>query len=202
MPVEYTDRHRGCAIICGAAPSLLEDLEAARAMRPDATVLGVKFAACVIPEIEHVWTQHGELSLKIKEAAGRPITVHARPRKFQKNIIGGWFLPTPNEAWQAIDYVWPTMNWAFGSSGAGGALWAKHGMGFDEVIMAGIQLSVDNLGYVDGYGQKPKRSDGKFAPEDSVHHWLQLLINHKQNGRTKGIYSMSGKTREVLGAPC
>ena len=202
MPVEYTDRHRGCAIVCGAAPSLLEDLEAARALRPDATVLGVKFAASVVPDIEHVWTQHGELSLKIKEAAGRPIKVHARPRKFQKNIIGGWFLPTPNSAWEAIDYVWPTMSWAFGSSGVGGAMWARHGMGFSEVIMAGIQLSADNLGYVDGYGQDTKRSDGKFATADHVQHWLQLLINHKQNGKTQGIYSMSGKTREVLGAPC
>ncbi len=202
MPVEYTDRHRGCAIVCGAAPSLLEDLKQAKALRPDATVLGVKFAATIVLEIEHVWTQHGELALKIKEAVNRPIKIHARPRKFKKATIGGWFLPTPNQAWQAIDYVWPELNWAFGSSGTAGAMWAKHGLGFDEVIMAGIQLSVDNLGYADGYGQQTNRSDGKFAMPEHVEHWLQLLKNHRDNGKTKDIYSMSGKTREVLGAPC
>jgi hypothetical protein len=202
MPTEYTHRHRGCAIICGAAPSVLEDLERARKLRPDATLLGVKFAASLVPEIEHVWTQHGEMALKIKQSVDRPLYVHARPRKYQTKNGGGWFLPTPDKAWEAIDYVWPQMNWAFGSSGVAGALWARHGMGFDEVIMAGIQLSADNLGYASGYGQGYKRHDKTFAAAEHVSHWLQLLRNHKANGRTEGIYSMSGSTKKLLGEPC
>jgi hypothetical protein len=202
MPIEYNHRHGGCAIICGAAPSVLSDLEKARKLRPSAEIIGVKFASNIIPEIDHVWTQHGELSLKIKQAINRPIIIHARPRKYQNKGGGIWFLPTPDTAWQAIDYVWPQLNWAVGSSGIAGALWARHGMGFDEVIMAGIPLDPDNLGYAQGYGQQTKRYDNTFASAENVKHWLQLLKNHKVNGKTDKIYSMSGMTKEVLGAPC
>lgn len=196
---DYPIKHGGCAIICGAAPSLFEDLEKARAIRPDATILGVKYAASIIPEIRHVWTQHGEMTLKIKEAAGRKIYVHARPRKFQVGTING--IPSMKEAYDAVDYLWPSLPFAVGSSGVAGAMWARHGMGFHEVIMAGIGLDCDSLKYVPNYPNKFSQHDG-FAKPAQVDHWLNILKHHEQEGLTEGIFSMSGATQKILGAPC
>ena len=196
---DYPIKHRGCAIVCGAAPSLFEDLAEARRLRPDSAVLGVKFAASLVPEIEHVWTQHGEMTLKIKAAAGRPIWVHARPRKFQVGTVNG--IPSMKEAYDAVDYLWPSLPFAVGSSGIAGALWARHGMGFQEVILAGITLSVDDQKYADGYPNGYSQHDG-YAKPNQIDHWLNLLKRHQEEGLTDGIFAMSGATQKILGKPC
>lgn len=198
---DYPIKHGGCAIICGAAPSLFEDLKAARQLRPDAAILGVKYAASVVPEIEHVWTQHGEMTLKIKSSAGRKIYVHARPRYMQTKRGMIWYLPHAKDAFEAIDYLWPGLPYAVGSSGVAGALWARHGMGFEEVIMAGIGLDCDSLKYVQGYPNGYSQHDG-YAKTNQVEHWLNILKRHQEEGLTVGIYSMSGATQKILGAPC
>lgn len=187
--------------MCGAAPSLFEDLEKARQLRPDATILGVKYAASLVPEIEHIWTQHGEMTLLIKAAAGRPIFVHARPRMIQSARGMVWHLPYKKEAFEAIDYVWPSLPMAKGSSGIAGALWARHGMGFDEVILAGIGLSHGNRKYVQGYPNKYQKPNA-FADENQVDNWLNILKGHISEGRMQGVYSMSGATAKLLGEPC
>ena len=200
MPLEYSTKHRGCAIICGASPSLFEDLEAARQLRPDATILGVKYAASLVPEIEHIWTQHGEMTLLIRTAANRPIIVHARPKTLQTTKGTAWHIPCKKEAYEAIDYIWPSLSYAVGSSGVAGALWARHGMGFDEVIMAGIGLTVSDKNYAAGYPNKYSKPEG-YASSDQIDNWVRILKQHQQEGRTEGIFSMSGKTKNILGAP-
>lgn len=193
-------KHGGCAILCGASPSLFEDLEAARQLRPDATILGVKYAASLVPEIEHIWTQHGEMTLKIRAAANRPIIVHARPKTLQTAKGTVWHIPYKKEAYQAIDYIWPSLSYAVGSSGVAGALWARHGMGFDEVIMAGIGLSSRLATYAAGYPNKLSQGTA-YARTDQIDNWVRILRRHQEDGRTNGIFSMSGRTRDILGAP-
>jgi len=196
----YTARHGGCAIICGAAPCVFEDLDAARELRPGATILGVNNAAAMIPEIEHVWTQHAEHAEMFKAAAGRQIFVHSRSKRFT-NGGGIWFLAVPDHKFAAIDYVWPELGWVAGSSGVAGALWARHGMGFDEVIMAGAPLSQSSMVYSDKYPSKPTKA-GKFAEAVQLEHWIRMLQTHKDSGKTENIFSMSGHTGKILGAPC
>jgi hypothetical protein len=193
-------KHRGCAIICGASPSLFEDLEAARKLRPDATILGVKYAASLVPEIEHIWTQHGEMTLKIRAAVNRPIIVHARPKALQTAKGTVWHIPYKKEAYESIDYIWPSLSFAVGSSGVAGALWARHGMGFDEVIMVGIGLTNTDKTYVPGYPNKFSQNDG-YARSDQIDNWVRILKKHQEDGKTEGIFSMSGKTRNILGEP-
>jgi hypothetical protein len=41
MPQRYEVKHRGTAIVCGSAPCVFEDLENAKKLRPNATILGV-----------------------------------------------------------------------------------------------------------------------------------------------------------------
>lgn len=197
----YGTKHKGRAIVCGAAPCVFEDVEIARALWPDAILLGVNNAAAMFPEIEHIWTQHGDHAEMFKEKAGRKIYVHARPRKFS-NGGGLWLLPIAEQKWQFVDYRWPTLTWVAGSSGVAGALWARHGMGFDEVIMAGVPLDMGNRVYSDKYPSKPTKDDGKFADLNQVEHWAQILREHKAKGLTQGIYSVSGETNKILGMPC
>lgn len=201
MAVRYGEKHRGCAIICGAAPSLFEDLEKAKSLRPDATILGVNNVSPLVPEVTHIWTQHADHAEMFKEKAGRQIFVHSRPRQFN-NGAGIWKLPVPDHKWAFVDYVWPDLSWVSGSSGVAGALWAKHGMGFDEVIMVGITLSNASRKYVGAYPSKPTKNDNNFAEDTQVDHWLRILKNIQLDGKTEGIYSMSGATRKVLGEPC
>lgn len=159
----------------------------------------MKYAASLVPEIEHIWTQHGEMTLKIRAAANRPIIVHARPKTMQTAKGTVWHIPYKKEAYEAIDYIWPSLSYAVGSSGVAGALWARHGMGFDEVIMAGIGLSSRNATYAAGYPNKLSHGTG-YARADQIDNWVRILKQHQQEGRTNGIFSMSGRTRDILGA--
>jgi hypothetical protein len=186
--------------VCGAAPCVFEDLNNALELRPGATILGVNNVAAMIPEIEHVWTQHAEHSLEYKKSAGRKICVHSRSKRFTK-IDGAWVLDVVDPRFAGVDYVWPQLGWVAGSSGVAGALWARHGMGFDEVIIAGAPLSHDSLVYSDKYPSKPTKA-GKFSEANQLDHWIGMLRSHKDAGKTDGIFSMSGRTRQVLGAPC
>jgi hypothetical protein len=175
-------------------------MEKALELRPGATILGVNNAAAMIPEIEHVWTQHAEHADMFKAEAGRKIYVHSRSKRFT-NGGGIWMLAVPDHKFAAVDYVWPNLGWVAGSSGVAGALWARHGMGFDEVIIAGAPLSHDSLVYADQYPSKPTKN-GKFSETTQLDHWIGMLRSHKEAGKTEGIFSMSGRTRHVLGAPC
>jgi hypothetical protein len=199
MAAIYKQRHGGCAILCGAAPSLFEDLAKARFLRPHADILGVNHAPSLVPEITHVWTQHGDVAPSIKASAKQQVFVHARPRKYS-NGAGMWLLPVPDSRWELVDYEWPSLTWVCGSSGIAGALWAKHGMGYDEVIMAGVPLNVKLMTYADGYASTPKFGRD-FAQDHQVEGWLGHLRTHKANGKTEGIFSMSGATAEILGMP-
>lgn len=182
MRDRYSVKHEGAAIICGSAPCVFEDLEKALALRPYATVLGVNNAGSMIPSIEHVWTQHNNLAKQYKDKAN--VKVHGRA-----NIMGDW-----------TDYIWPSLNWVCGSSGVAGALWAKYGMGFDEVIMAGIPLNREVLTYNEKYPSQYTKVEG-FATGDQVEHWIGHLKAFKEQGKTAGIYSMSGTTAAILGKP-
>ena len=182
MPQRYEVRHQGPAIVCGGAPCVFKDLESVIKIYPQAAILGVNNAAAMIPEVDHVWTQHNNYAREYKLKAGRPIKIHARAE------IAG----------DEVDYWWNNMVAIKGSSGVVAAIWAR-AMGFDEVIMAGIPLSNTNTGYHSRYPDK--KTDRVFATENSIIGWQQMVRFHKKQGRTQGIYSMSGYTRHVFGPP-
>jgi hypothetical protein len=179
---------------------LHEDLAKAKELRPGAAILGANYVGELVPEIEHIWTLHNAETHKIKAKTGRKIYVHTRPRKYS-NGGGLWLVPTPDEAWSQVDYVWPQLHWLTGSSGPTAALWAKHGLGFDEVIMVGIELSAGSQHYVQGYLDDKKTDKTLFAEENSIMHWQACMVGHKEQGKYEGIYAMSGFPAELLGAP-
>lgn len=207
MPQRYTERHEGTALILGAAPSVFEDYAAARALRPQADVLGVNHAASVFPEIRHVWTQHQEIAPDIKSKAPA-VKIHARKNLTRVGTSIYFFGGKPAEV-EAIDYHWPDLAWATGSSGFSAALWARHGLGYDEVILCGVPISTDSVRYADEYrqfsrekwGDHDEPGDKFWARPGNFNTWHARIEAHIAAGKTAGISSMSGWTREKLGAP-
>lgn len=188
---QYSHRHQGTAIVCGASPRLFEDLANARALRPNAALLGCNEVPALVPEITHVWTQEARIGKIWRSKLKDGIFVHAAKG------------PQPGmEAIYDADYIWPELDWVCGTSGFSAGLWARHGMGFDEVILAGVSLSKNIGGYADGYpsaigagANQPGYSDELFD------HWMRQVRTHHKNGKTQGIYSMSGATAQLLGYP-
>jgi hypothetical protein len=181
----YKTKHEGTAILCGSAPCVFEDLQNALALRPNATILGVNYAPKMFDDIkiEHIWTQHNELALDMKSKMPN-VFIHAR-----SNVMG-----------HGVDYHWSSLNWVNGSSGVAGAIWARIGMGFDEVIMAGIPLNKKETRYSEKYPSTYKKKGG-FATGAQIEHWLRHVETHKANNLLSRVYSMSGETRNVLGYP-
>lgn len=202
--MQYDVKHSGTAILCGSATCLMEDLEGALSLRPNAVVLGVNYVPGVVPQVEHAWTQHNEFAISFKERVGRKIFLHSRSKNFGAGAAGA--------TTKGIDYVWPDLDWVRGSSGGAGGLWAKHGLGFDEVIYAGVPLSEDTPGILEAYlDQEPsmravykRRRPEAAVPSYTAHNirgWQGVLLSFKEQGKMQGIYSMSGFTRGILGAP-
>lgn len=195
----YTERHSGVALYCGSAPCVFSDLEEARKLFPRAPVYGANYTASMIPEIEHVWSQHDDMAQKLKDDAGRQIYVHTRFSQ-SMGIDNLWKLKHPRRVYNAVDYVWPDLEWVAGSSGVAGAYWLRHGMGYDKVIICGAPLSIDCLDYSKEYTGYRRNKGRPCAKKKNMQEWLSAL-KRNVGPRTEGIYSMSGATQRILGGP-
>lgn len=199
MAALYKERHGGAALVIGYAPSVRAEVEQARRLRPDAVLLGVKYSCVLYQEIEHVWTQHIEQAPSIRAKAQRRVFLHGRPSRFQTRRIA-WFTAGRTSD---LDYAWPSLSWVYGGSGFTAALWARHGMGFPEVILCGVPMEPG--GYCAEIAAfKPARGEkGKsFVDNQALERWRGVILGFRVEGKTDGITSMGGWTRETLGAPC
>jgi hypothetical protein len=192
---ELADRRT--ALIVGYAADARGDVERALLARPDAVMLGAKYACVMFPQIKHVWTQHPEQASEIKDRAGQHVYVHTRRR-----LRGHKAKRTLARHKAHIDYVWPKLHWVCGSSGFATALWARHGLGFQETILCGVPLEAG--GYAPEIaGFKTPTGDGgnSFIDTRVLLAWRDLIATYVRDGIASGIVSMSGWTRSTLGAP-
>lgn len=164
--------------MAGFAACLFDDLANARAVVGDVPVIAINGAASAVKALI-LFSQHPE---RFKEARwiekqkvfGNDFTVHAR---------GEGSLP-----W--VDYWWQT-------TGGGGSAWHARKvatlMGFDRVILCGCPLEPGP--YVGNH------NIGGFMHQQNV---VDDLFDYVKSDKDwhKGAYSMSGRTRELLGAPC
>lgn len=186
---EYPFKHSGPAIVCGSGPTLFDDFTTARKALPGAHVFAVNEA------IRAVRTKHF-------------VTLHTEKIE--------WFLALAKEAWPGLDtiahlpitdkmprgegiYCWDKIATAATSSWAAVKL-AKL-LGHNEVIMCGCPL---NGG--DGYafptdGGKPGEPRFGFSERSGVRVHKGAFMDALKNGEGENVYSMSGYTREKLGAP-
>lgn len=160
-------------------------------MRPNADVLGCNLVPAMIPEIKKTWTQEATKN-------GRMIRSHVA----EDVEIHTYAMPQPGlEHLYQADYVWPELSWICGTSGFGAGLWAKHGLGYDEVILAGVPLDRSIKVYRSEYKSPFNNPEMPFASDELFEHWYHQIKAHRSKGRTESIFSMSGATMYLLGAP-
>lgn len=176
------------ALLAGYSPEARDEVAQAQRLYPGAALVGCKFAGVLFGGIEHIWTQHLEQAPAIRQRTGRPIVIHARPKILQKRWITAGYS-------RDADYVWPDLHWLEGGSGFAAALWARHGMGFEMVVMCGLHY--DSAPYDPAVADfKPATTTGK-----QLARWRELITGFIADGRAAGIYSMGGWTRQALGGP-
>lgn len=208
----YPLKHQGPVLVLGGASNVRDDYEAARKLYPNAMVVGASFAGCIFPEITHIWTQHNEDAQRIKQRALGKIQVHCRQTRYKSSSATHtifWFRPAPpkqsngDAPW--IDYEWPSLNWVQGSSGFAAALWARHGLGYDTAILCGVPISDAITDHDPNYlcNSQIAVTDPHWThgDENYVSYCHRAIRKIKEAGKADGIYSMSGWTREFLGAP-
>ena len=176
--MKYPHRHSGACIVAGFAECLHEDLEKAKALVGEVPVIAVNDASSAIKALI-LFSQHPECFqtkrwIEKQRRFGNDFTVHAR---------GEGSVP-----W--VDYWWPT-------KGGGGSSWHARKVaafiGFDKVILCGCPLDLGP--YVGGH------NIGGFMHRPDVVDDLFDYVKNDKDWHT-GAYSMSGRTRTLLGEPC
>jgi len=180
-------RYSGTCVVAGFGATLFDDLAALAAVRPDLPTIAVNAAAGHVKAFalysQHFDREHlGKWVAAQCDAFGDDFTVHApgKPEWLGHN--------TRNYRW--VDHWWPNVM-SKGSSGWGAVLLAK-AMGFREVILCGVPIDTQRY------------ANGQPAP------WWQRNTKTVKNFRKAieldkdsriGTYSLSGWTRDLLGAP-
>lgn len=186
--------------MAGAAPTVRLDVERARQLFPNAPLYGANSACNLFPEIGHIWTQHARCVSDIK-AKCPGVKVHARDRTFTERHLT---ITLSGADWAMLDYAWPELDWIDGTSGVGAALWARHGLGHEPVIVCGVALDPAQNGYAEGYPWPMRGMDGTVWQDpsgDTFEVWQGLVAKHHKAGRLQGVRAMSGYLKTLVGEP-
>lgn len=190
----YPHEHAGTAIVLGSAACAPDDLNHARILRPTATIIAVNDAAKYLP-VEHVYSLHVEQlegwARYQLEHFGRRALVHASERvnKRQDRSDFPW-----------VDYWWVGTH--CGATSAWAAMRMAKLMGFDEVVLAGCPLIGEGGYCVTPTPNDETKSVGRVDADDPmVQRYRRRMAEYVEEGEGAGVLSMSGWTRELLGAP-
>ena len=171
----YPFSHSGPVLICGNAWCLFEDLEKARKIFPEAPIIAVNGASRDIQAFMLV-SQH---AVNFKNARW----AHFQ-QKFKHTFSIHSTVPDP-----LVQYVWNLKH-------RGGSAWLARriagSIGFDQVVLCGCPMIPGNyVNYRPGVlMSKQKVVDDLFMQIEQDKDWHE------------GCYSMSGRTRDLLGEPC
>ncbi len=190
------DRIGGTVLLCGSAASVIDDLNAAEAMRPGAPVWCVNTAFGAVERGVNLLTHHHDRSAWLRGLyrylRGTNPVVHTRRPEGE--------LPHDRHNRVSVDYWWSVPAFVGGSSG----MWAAHvcAQVFDEVILCGIPLSPG--GYHPDVVLDRQVRRGEYGWDDSrgaVTRYQGFAAQYAREGSLPGVRSMSGYTRDVFGAP-
>jgi hypothetical protein len=187
-------------LIIGSAPCVHADMAAARILRPHADMIAVKFSVALV-HAQIAVTHHGEHAERMKrlhrQCWGDEVQIHAPKKMFRPEEL-------PH-----IDKLWHELAGVGGTSAWGAARIAKL-LGADEVILCGCPMVPADYdeAYHDhtvaeaAWSVGAKRNRGEpWANNHAVQQYQRKIISDVQQGLAEGIRSMSGWTRNVLGAP-
>ncbi len=177
----YLVNHSGPCIVAGNAFNLHDDLAKAWSLCPEVPVIAVNGAAGEVAA-QFLFSYH-------------PIQFIQRPYAWigRHNRFGGTYTVHGAKFEEGMPWV---HHWWEGARGRGGSAWGARKlaalMGFDTVILCGSPLVPGNYA-----GHKL----GRHMVVPSVTDDLLRDITADTDWH-KGAYSMSGRTRDLLGEPC
>jgi hypothetical protein len=184
----YPYRHSGSVVVAGFAETLQRDLDAVAAVKPGLPIIAVN-RACEVIKAFAIYSFHFE-----RDKLG--IWAEVQKKRFGEQVTV--FGPGHKEWLEHNKRNYPYVDhWAPGSASKGSSGWcaARLGkiLGFDEVILCGIPIQpgpyANRLPAIYWQSKKTNAVEQfrKAVAEDTANH--------------AGIYSMSGWTRTILGAP-
>jgi hypothetical protein len=187
---EWTDKQSGTLLIVGSAACVHEDLKAAQSIRPHAHLLLINGAAQLFEHAHHMLCGHGEKAEQFVRARGLkfpdapPLYIHASRR-------GG---TNP----QGVTHIWE--NVSTGGTSAWKAVRIGKAMGYEELILCGCPL--DDSGYAAGESDGIAHGCARIGlGEGRMFNNYRATFKKRAREEGAGVYSMSGYSRELLGAP-
>jgi hypothetical protein len=187
----------------GSAPCFAEDLAAARDLYPLSETMTINGACQLVEQAEHLLAGHTDKA-EFFAAARRRTFPHADPVRVHANWTDR-HRPPPKAQYPSVTDWWPP-EVSSGATSAGKAARIGLLLGFDRIVLCGCPM--------DGSGYAPGESDGipqlaavqrvgdsrkqKATTIRRYYATMEALAKTTFKGR---VFSMSGKTREWLGAP-
>ena len=168
------------ALVVGSAQGVWEDLRAASALLARPTIFAVNLMVLFLPSVDHAVSHHGEALVHL---------VAHRRCNVELSAVVRATPPVTHSSQPAagIDRIWRELR-----AGDSGLLATRVALalGFERVVLAGVQINAMLNLYSDPYG--PQFDFGTHYR----HVWEGYV--HEFAGR---VTSMSGYTRGLLGAP-
>lgn len=206
----------GTMLVVGSAPCVFEDVRRALQLRPFASLMLVNGAITAFENAEHFLAGHEEKAEFFVRERKRvfpnapPIRVHACCHPHRKGMMSGMF-PSVTD--------WHPHEIGVGATSASKAAKLAFLLGATEVILCGCPMNQE--GYFEGEAKVPQhvmcnrigsfgnahglfKSNGQPLPvqETRIIKGYRANLKILAEGEFKGrVFSMSGFTREQLGAP-
>lgn len=192
-------------LVVGSAPGLYADLAAAQALCEDFEVMLVNGAGAAVEAAQHLLAGHTDKAEEFVKARDTAFPLAADYRvhaafDFRRGR-------SPLGDYPSVTDWWPQGQFSSGATSAGKAARIGLAMGFGRVILCGCPM--DGSGYFPGesagIGQLracQRIGDPAKQQASTIRRYRERMAELAK-GEFKGrVFSMSGFTREVLGAPC
>lgn len=181
----------GTLLIVGTAASMREDYARAKTLRPQAHTLLINGAAQLIEDAEHMLCGHGEKA-EMYVAARRAAFPNAKPIFIHGSRRGG---TDP----KGVTHIWTGVS--TGGTSAWKAVRIGKGMGYSEMILCGCPI--DDSGYTAGESVGITHSCDRIGLGEGrmYDNYRRTFAVRAKSGEGRGVYSMSGYSRELLGCP-
>ena len=196
------------AIVLGSAPCVHDDLERALELYPGAFLIAVNGACTIVENIGAMVAGH---------TSKAPAFVKARREAFPDLALpecwANWALPVarhPERRYPVKEYPqvtrWFDATHSLGATSASKAAKMALTAGFGPVILAGCPLDDSGYDFADARVKHEagcKRvGDPKWNAHKTILRYREAMRKLAESEFKGKVFSMSGFTREVLGAPC
>ncbi len=186
---EWTTPCGGTLLIIGSAPCVYDDVIKATQLGACHRLL-INGAALLFEHAEHWLVGHGEKVQEFKRARAKVFTtpipyIHASARGGTDPI--------------GVTHIWEGVS--TGGTSAWKAVRIGKGMGYEKLILCGCPL--DDSGYAAGESKGIGHSCARIGKGEGrmyANYRRTFAVRAKDEGQN--VYSMSGYSRELLGAPC